>query len=344
MMVAVAAIIHVLYDVPSGRPLLVAAAACLLIIGLSFASARLLVLLTQALADRHQPHRHLLQPGVRLRRRWIPGRGDGRLPEGLGLDPAAALVPSDPVRSGGARLAAFEFRPTVHHPCRPRLPLFALAWLRLRAIAVRRRDARPAARPASNTGGRRHRDEQRGAAHSRRPIGLRPDRARADHLRPALPAALSRPGPAQHSDRGRRSGPDRAQPRPRAGPERRRGARGRGAGEHARGGAGRAGPARGLRHPGHPQGHRAAGPAGRAGAARGLCRCRLFPALQPHPAGHIGSRGDRLRRHRAARRAHGRQPRLCGAGRRARRSSSCRSRCSTRPAAMPAMSCRPPSC
>ena len=51
---------------------------------------------------------------------------------------------------------------------------------------------------------------------------------------------------------------------------------------------------------------------GETGADRGLCRRGLFPALQPDPAGHIGSRGDRLRRHRDARRAQRGQPRLCG--------------------------------
>ena len=166
---------------------------------------------------------------------------------------------------------------------------FALAWARLRAIANapprREADARP---PPPIRARRRHRDGQRGPANSRRPIGLGPDRARADPLRIALSAALSRSGSSQHTDRRRRSGSNGAQPRPRAGVERGRGAQGGGAERHARRRPGRPRPPRGLRHSRDPQRHGASGLAGRAGAHRGLCRRGLFSSLQPHPAGHIG--------------------------------------------------------
>ena len=74
--------------------------------------------------DRPQPDRAILQSGVRLRRRRLPGRGDGGFPASLGLDPAASLVSADPVRPGGARPAGVGFRQAVHDPRRPRLPLF----------------------------------------------------------------------------------------------------------------------------------------------------------------------------------------------------------------------------
>ena len=124
MMVVDAAIIHVLYGVTfRGDPLLVAASACLLLIGyLSFGA--LLVLLTQALPTGLSLIALILQSGVRLCRRGLPGRRDGRFPAGLGLDPAPSLVSPDPVRPGGARPAAVGFRQALPDPRRPRLPLF----------------------------------------------------------------------------------------------------------------------------------------------------------------------------------------------------------------------------
>ena len=107
MMVVDAAIIHVLYGCRfRGDPLLVAAAACLLLIGyLSFGA--LLVLLTQALPIGFSLDRDILQPRVRICWRGIPSCGDGHFPSGLGLHPAASLVPSGAVRPGGARRADF---------------------------------------------------------------------------------------------------------------------------------------------------------------------------------------------------------------------------------------------
>ena len=74
--------------------------------------------------DRPEPHRNILQSGVRLRRRGIPGRGDGDFPSSLGLDSAAALVSAGPVRPGGARRSGFGLRQALPDPGRPRLPLF----------------------------------------------------------------------------------------------------------------------------------------------------------------------------------------------------------------------------
>ena len=111
---------------------------------------------------------------------------------------------------------------------------FFLAWLRLRAIA---NDAAPspgACDPAcARRPRRRHRLSQRGDAHPRRPVRVRPDRPRADPLWPPLSAALSRRGFAQPADRGGRPGPDGTQPRFRRGPERGPGARRDGPREHA---------------------------------------------------------------------------------------------------------------
>ena len=221
MMVVDAAIIHVLYGVTfRGDPLLVAAAACLLLIGyLSFGA--LLVLLTQALPTGLSLIAHILQSGVRLRRRGIPGRGDGGFPEGWGsilplrwylqilFDQAARGLPaSDSVR---------PFMVLAGLACL----YFALAWLRLRAIAnappkreetpvIRLRYGRGVAIAMGNEARRILADRS----------GLGPDRACAARLWSALSAALSRPGSSRHPDRRRRSGSNGAQPRPRAGPER----------------------------------------------------------------------------------------------------------------------------
>ena len=102
---------------------------------------------------RPEPHRHLLLAGLRLRRRGFPGPGDGRLPRRPG---ARSCRCAGTCRSCSTRRRA---------ACRPRTPsgrfmvlaglaclFFALAWLRLRAIAVRRRDARTRPRPACDTG------------------------------------------------------------------------------------------------------------------------------------------------------------------------------------------------
>ena len=108
MMVVDAAIIHVLYGVTfRGDPLLVAAAACLLLIGyLSFGA--LLVLLTQALPIGLSLIAIFCNPAFGFAGVGFPVVAMGTFPSGLGLDPAASLVPSDPVRPGGARRADFR--------------------------------------------------------------------------------------------------------------------------------------------------------------------------------------------------------------------------------------------
>ena len=235
MMVVDAAIIHVLYGVSfRGDPLLVAAAACLLLIGyLSFGA--LLVLLTQALPIGLSLVAIFCNPAFGFAGVGFPVVAMGTFPQAWGsilplrwylqilFDQAARGVPtSDSVRPF-VILAALACL------------YFALAWARLRAIAnappereetpvIRLRYGRGVAIAMGN-------EVQRILADSG---GLGPDRARAAPLRGALPAALSRTSSARHTDCRRRSGSNRAQPRPRAGAGLRRGAQGGCAGGHAR--------------------------------------------------------------------------------------------------------------
>ena len=58
-------------------------------------------------ADWTEPDRNILQSGVRLRWRRIPGCGDGNFPPSLGLYPAPSLVPAGAVRPSGPRRADF---------------------------------------------------------------------------------------------------------------------------------------------------------------------------------------------------------------------------------------------
>ena len=107
MMVVDAAIIHVLYGVSfRGDPLLVAAAACLLLIGyLSFGA--FLVLLTQALPIGLSLIAIFCNPAFGFAGVGIPGCGDGNFPPSLGLYPAPSLVPAGAVRPSGPRGADF---------------------------------------------------------------------------------------------------------------------------------------------------------------------------------------------------------------------------------------------
>ena len=191
-----------------------------------------------------EPDRHLLQPGLRLRRRRISDRRDERLRPRLGRDPAAALVSRGPVRSGCARRPACGFGQAVHGSGRTRLRLFFPGL----AAAPRHR---PYAEPAPGAldsarairAGSRRRLSQRGDSHPLRSIRAQPDRARADPLWRPLSAALSRRGSPEPSDCGGRPGPHRAQPGFCPGPQRRPVARRHGPGEYAGGRAEGAGQA-----------------------------------------------------------------------------------------------------
>ena len=235
MMVVDAAIIHVLYGVSfRGDPLLVAAAACLMLIGyLSFGA--LLVLLTQALPIGLSLVAIFCNPAFGFAGVGFPVVAMGTFAQAWGsilplrwylqilFEQAARGVPtSDSVRPFMilAGLACLLFRARMGEIARHR-----------QCAAETRGDARDS--PAVRAG-RRDRDGQRGPARSLRPRGPGPDRACAAPLRSALSAALSRSGSSRHTDRRRRSGSNRAQPRPRAGAGLRRGAQGGCAGGHAR--------------------------------------------------------------------------------------------------------------
>ena len=128
------------------------------------------------------------------------------------------------------------------------------------------------------------------AAEWRRVLGdprrLHPAGAGAADLRHLLPAALSRPDPAQDPDRGRRQRPERAEPQHRADPGReRRGQRG-GARRDARRSARRGRPRRGLRRGRHPARHRARRAQGHDRPHSDLRRCHL-PVHLPTTANGI---------------------------------------------------------
>ena len=121
MMVVDAGIIHGVFAVPfRGDSLLMGAAACLLVIAyLSLGS--LLQLLVRNLALGHEPHRHFLQSRPSASPASVFRAGDERFRALLGRAAAAALVYSDPVRSGRARPCRRRISvAAVHHPRRAR--------------------------------------------------------------------------------------------------------------------------------------------------------------------------------------------------------------------------------
>ena len=201
---------HHPWPVPRSRsaatPVLIGAAACLLVIAYLSLGALLQLLVAQPRL-RPQPDRHHLLAGLRLRRRRLSDAGDGRIRPRLGHRFCRCAGTS---RSCSTRRRA-ACRPQTRSsrsPCWRRWPLvyFGLAWLRLRAVA--RRPARagradpPVAEPRGSGIAGAFADEYgRVLARSRR---LRPDRARADPLWRALPAALSRTADSRHADRRRR--------------------------------------------------------------------------------------------------------------------------------------------
>ncbi len=222
MMVADAAIIHVLYGVNfRGDPLLVAASACLLLIAyLSFGA--LLVLLTQALPTGLSLIAIFCNPAFGFAGVGFPVTAMGIFPQAWGsilplrwylqvlFDQAARGVPaSDSLR---------PFLILAGLACL----YFALAWARLRAIAYTppKREETPAVRLRYGRGVAIAMGNEVQRILGDR-SGLGPDRACAARLWSALPAALSRSGSSQHTDRRRRPGSNGAQPQPRADLERR---------------------------------------------------------------------------------------------------------------------------
>ena len=124
MMVVDAAIIHVLYGVSfRGDPLLVAAAACLLLIAyLSFGA--LLVLLTQALPTGLSLIAIFCNPAFGFAGVGFPVVAMGTFPRAWGSILPLRWYLQILVRPGGARLAGFGLRQALPDPRRPRLPLF----------------------------------------------------------------------------------------------------------------------------------------------------------------------------------------------------------------------------
>ena len=114
MMAWALGIIHGLYEIPfRGHPVIVGAAACLLIIAYLVAG-RLPSARCQEPCLRLEPDRHHLLARLRLRGRGLSRPGDERLRPRVGHAAAAALVHPDPVRSGGARRASPRLGRALH--------------------------------------------------------------------------------------------------------------------------------------------------------------------------------------------------------------------------------------
>ena len=271
-------------------------AACLLLIAY-LSLGRPVSAAGQKPCARPGPHRHHLLARLRLRRGRLSRHRDGGFAPDMGRAAAAALVYPDSVRPSGARVFL--------SPIPPRLSRARRAWRRafragLVAAAGRRKGAAVSARS------RRRQPKSRArisvsrafAAEYRRVLGdrgrLRPDRAGADHLRRALSATLCRaacfamfPSPSSMRTKPisaepscRRSNADEAikvAARPATLAEARMALTRREV----------------FAIVGIPGGRRARCAEGRRRAVAGLCRFRLFPAVQPHAAGHSARRPAR---------------------------------------------------
>ena len=147
MMVVGAVIIHGVFEVPfRGDPVLIGAAACLLVVGLSFARRAASAARPQPRL-RPQPDRHLLLAGLRFCRRGLSGAGMGGFAAGLGhrCCRCAGTSRSCSIRPRAACRPAIRSEPFVILGGAGRCVYFGLAWLRLRS----RRPRKPApAEPA----------------------------------------------------------------------------------------------------------------------------------------------------------------------------------------------------
>ena len=153
LMVVIAVVLHGAFEVSVPRRLRDPGRRRRLLIWAYLCVGALFQLLVRNLAFGLSPDRHLLLAGLRLRRRRLPGAGDGRLRPLLGRPAAAALVHADPVRPGRARRAARAFDRAAGGPGRLTLIYFGLAVAspalgRPQAAAARASEAARAAVPA----------------------------------------------------------------------------------------------------------------------------------------------------------------------------------------------------
>ena len=209
MMVVNAGIIHGLFNIPfRGDSLLMGAAACLLLIAyLSLGS--LFQLLTRNLALGMSLTALVCNPAFGFAGVGFPVLAMNGFAQFWGaLLPLRWYIQILFDQAVRGLPASDSIRPFMI------LGALAIGVLRARLAAVERsrRDLDEQRRRAGGGRGRlcglrrRGRNVRRISSHPQRSRRLRPDRARAVHLWPALSAALSRPIAARHPDRGRRSG------------------------------------------------------------------------------------------------------------------------------------------